>query len=286
MNTNHKLGCQQKDLKTQTHHLSYWECGQGDPIVFLTGVPGCAQDWLSVMTVLSSLGHCLALDFPGAGKSISLMSDFSIHSFVKVLSDWIDALKLNRITWVLHGVGAVVGLDYILRHQNQTKAMVFYEPFWLPVTDQLSLPLEQQIFLASQQSEYFSEQFIKQLILESSEKLTQDMILEQVSSYMQSSQCKEIIKMYFSDLKKGSSFLKHIHQLTLELESLALPKLLLYSIPGFMLDMASIEWARKRVSNLEIMEAGEEWHFAHLIFGKRMGESISAWLQAIEQKRK
>lgn len=283
------MGCQSKNLNTSASRLHYWTCGQGDPIVFLHGVPGCGQDWFSVMSVLSSLGQCLALDFPGSGRSIALDSDFSPSAYSTALADWIEALNLHRITWVLHGLGSAMGLDYILKHQSRSRAIVFYEPLYLPEVDQLSLPLEQQLFLASHLeniNHHELEQWLYQMMAESSEKLKPEIIRERVKLYLQSTQFKEVIQSYFLNLKKGSDFLKQVHHQTLALQSLSLPKLLLYSVPGFMLDMSSIEWAKQSVSFLETMEVGEEWHFAHLVFAHRVGESISAWLQAIEQKRK
>jgi haloalkane dehalogenase len=62
----------------------------------------------------------------------------------------------------------------------------------------------------------------------------------------------------------------------------SLPKLMLYSLPGFITTMATAIWAKEHLPNLEIVEIGEELHFAQESNPSLMGETISVWLQGIE----
>lgn len=286
-----KTGCKNHFVQTDQARLHYWSAGEGNPIVFLHSIPGLGQDWFSVMNVLSSLGQCLALDFPGFGESTSAFLAFGPEHQLNYLSEWIDVLKLEQITFVLHGYGSAIGLDYILKNPKKCRAIVFYDPFLMPEKQSLSLPMQQQLFLAdSMQNHYLKDKelcrtLVKQIVSESTESMSQEQIEQYSNQYLQSSQLPLALKAYFSSLQMNSEFLQKIFQNTQQLLRIKVPKLLLYSVPGLVLDVATIEWAKQNIQKMEVMEIGDEWHFAHLTWGSRMGECISAWLQAVEQTK-
>jgi haloalkane dehalogenase len=60
---------------------------------------------------------------------------------------------------------------------------------------------------------------------------------------------------------------------------------MLYSVPGFITTMATIIWAKEHLKNLELVEVGEELHLAQETYPQLMGETISVWLQGLEQTR-
>jgi hypothetical protein len=49
--------------------------------------------------------------------------------------------------------------------------------------------------------------------------------------------------------------------------------------------MATAIWARDNLPHLEIVEIGEELHFAQESNPSLMGETISIWLQGLESHR-
>ena len=58
---------------------------------------------------------------------------------------------------------------------------------------------------------------------------------------------------------------------------------MLYSVPGFITTIATVMWAKEHLSQLEIVEIGEELHLAQESYPERIGEVISIWLQGVEQ---
>jgi haloalkane dehalogenase len=64
-----------------------------------------------------------------------------------------------------------------------------------------------------------------------------------------------------------------------------LPKLLLYSVPGFITTIATIMWAKEHLPHLEIVDIGEELHLAQESNPMLLGETISVWLQGVEQSK-
>ena len=94
------------------------------------------------------------------------------------------------------------------------------------------------------------------------------------------------IKQYLKELPNGNGKSKidaMIADYTLKLTKSKLPKLMLYSIPGFITTIATAMWAKDNVPNLEIADIGEELHMAQEAYPQLIGETISVWLQGVEQ---
>ncbi len=97
-------------------------------------------------------------------------------------------------------------------------------------------------------------------------------------------QAKHCVPALRSTARRGNSEADHlIAAYSEKLQHSLLPKLLLYALPGFVATMESIVWARKHLPALEVVDIGEALHFAQEVSPALMGESISVWLQALEQ---
>ncbi len=57
---------------------------------------------------------------------------------------------------------------------------------------------------------------------------------------------------------------------------------MLYSVPGFITTISTAMWAKEHLPNLEIIDVGEELHYAQESEPALMGESISTWLRSIK----
>ncbi len=81
--------------------IHYVEEGQGDPIVFLHGIPTSSYLWRNVIPHLSSHARCIALDLVGFGKSDKPDITYSVYDHICYLEGFIQALNLRNITFVL-----------------------------------------------------------------------------------------------------------------------------------------------------------------------------------------
>src|SRR5260370_24045383 len=89
--------------------MHYLEEGTGDPIVFLHGNPTSSHLWRNVIPRLSPQGRCLAVDLIGFGRSGKPDIAYRLTDHARYLSAWFEALKLSRVTLVLHDWGATLG---------------------------------------------------------------------------------------------------------------------------------------------------------------------------------
>ncbi len=274
--------------------MHYVEAGSGVPILFLHGVPMSCYVWRNIIPHLAPLGRCIAPDLIGFGKSDKPDIAYTIFDHIQYIDKFIATLGLKNITLVLHGWGSVIGFDYAMRHEDNCRGLVFYEAFLRSLNGQdISLPFQEQI-LALQDEMNISDRimngtsFVDKIIpQEVMRQLTDEEMNYYREPFLQDGANKPILQ-YLKDLPKGEGHTK-VDQLianySKKLMRSSLPKLLLYSVPGFITTIATAMWAKEHLPNLEIADLGEELHLAQESCPDIMGETISVWLQGVEAEQ-
>ncbi|WP_280436969.1 alpha/beta fold hydrolase [Nocardia carnea] len=107
-----------------THHFAdvdgdkevvryHWaECGAGEAIVFLHGIPDSWYEWHHQMAALSSNYRCIAIDLKGYGQSDKKPGDYRHEAAAEELVRVLDSMGVDRFTMVTHDRGTMQG-DYI-----------------------------------------------------------------------------------------------------------------------------------------------------------------------------
>lgn len=271
--------------------IHYIEAGSGDPILFLHGIPTSSYLWRNIIPHLASLGHCIAPDLIGCGQSDKPDIQYSIFDHILYIEKFIKVLALKNIVLVMHGWGSVIGFHYAMQHEINCKGLAFYEAF-LRTSDhsEVALPFQEQLMTLE------SEQGIADLVSNGTsfvdkvipQHVMRELSPEEMQHYRQpflaSGSGKPIVQ-YLHDLPKG----KHkgkvdqlIADYSKKLTESKLPKLLLYSLPGFITTIATVMWAKENLPNLEIVDIGEELHLAQESNPDLIGKTISVWLQGLE----
>jgi haloalkane dehalogenase len=277
--------------------LHYVEQGTGDPILFLHGMPTSSYVWRNVIPFLAPLGRCIAPDLIGMGKSGRPDLAYTIEDHIRYIEKFIEVKKLKNITFVMHGWGSLIGFDYAMRHEENCRALAFYEAFLRPLQgNDLSLPYQEQLLELQQANNTDLAKnaafFIDKLLPQS---MVHHLTAEEMKHYREPLFKSEevpagigkVLMQYWQELPRGDGKSKVDHlidQYSKKLVQSKLPKLLLYSIPGFITTIATVMWAKEKLKHLEVGDLGEELHFAQEARPQLMGELISAWLQAVEQE--
>src|SRR5437879_1969447 len=77
--------------------LAYVDVGQGDPIVFLHGVPTPSYLWRNIIPYLLPLGRCLAPDLIGMGHSGKAPNgSYRFVDHARYLDAWLEAMALSN----------------------------------------------------------------------------------------------------------------------------------------------------------------------------------------------
>lgn len=287
-----RLSYPSKHVEVYGSKMHYIEAGAGNPIVFLHGIPTSCYLWRNVIPYLTSLGRCIAPDLIGCGWSDKPDIEYSVQDHIKYIDKFIETLNLKNVTLVMHGLGSIVGFDYAMRHEKNCKGLVFYEAFLKSLQgEELSLPLQEQLIILQDQKSL--EELSKNGAAFIDHMLPQDAIRHltevEMNNYRQpfaDEGTTRPILQYLKELpmgEKGNKVEAIIANYSEKLTHSTLPKLLLYSFPGFITTIAAVMWAKENLPNLEVIDIGEELHLAQESCPHLMGETISVWLQGVEQ---
>jgi haloalkane dehalogenase len=282
-----KMAFASKFVDVNGAKIHYLDQGSGDAILFLHGIPTSCYVWRNILPYLGNLGHCLAPDLPGFGHSDSPDIEYSIADYVNFLQQFIEKLNLKNITLVMHGFGTVIGLDYAMRHPENCKGLVFYEAFLNSLEGEyISLPFQEQVMEVENSPGIMSngaaliDLIIPQQVLNQLTEVEMDCYRQ---PFLNARTSKPILQ-YFSALTNKNALHKFVSGYSKKLSESQLPKLMLFSVPGFITTISTVIWAKENLPNLEIIDIGEELHLGQESNPEIMGEAISAWLQGIAEK--
>lgn len=272
-------------LESKMHYI---EQGSGDPILFLHGVPTSSYLWRNVIPHLSTLGRCIAVDLIGFGKSGKPDIDYSITDHIRYMDAFIQALDLKRITLIMHGWGSIIGFNYAMHHQSNCKGLVFYESYIRPMTQEdFSLPMLEPFQLSEDEAFDIvmnASSFVDKIIPQCMTRPLTDMEIKHYRTPFLPNGSGKPLQKYLQELPLDHNITnKLIDAYSKLLQKSHIPKLMMYSVPGFITSIATVMWAKEHLPNLEIIEVGEALHLAQENDPVMMGESISIWLQALEQ---
>lgn len=273
--------------------MHYIEQGHGNPILLLHGIPTSSYVWRNVIPHLSTLGRCIAPDLIGMGKSDKPDNiEYSLFDHIKYIEKFIETLNLKHVVLIMHGWGSIIGFHYAMQHEQNCRGYVFYEAYLRPFNgDDASLPRQEQLHMLDQQNQiydlimngtYFIDKVLPQEMLR---PLTENEITNYREPFLKPGSAK-VLRQYFKELPRHDRSCRVnevIAEYSKKLIQSTVPKLMLYSVPGFITTIATVMWAKEHLKNLEIVDVGEELHYAQESNPVLMGESISVWLQGLEQ---
>jgi pimeloyl-ACP methyl ester carboxylesterase len=101
------------------------------PIVFVHGLSGATIWWRKNLDFLSQSNKVYALDLPGFGQSPS-NGEFSVEYQLKVLADWLAAIKVRRAILVGHSLGGYLSALLTVQSPALTAGLVLVDPAIFP----------------------------------------------------------------------------------------------------------------------------------------------------------
>lgn len=119
-----------KIIQSASGPLAYRECGQGTALVFLHANPGDSEDFAHLMPQLAENYRCIALDWPGYGQSpLNRPVEQVDFTFLReTLTDFLDALGLQRVILCGHALGAYVACDFARLNPLRVSQLILVSP--------------------------------------------------------------------------------------------------------------------------------------------------------------
>jgi len=276
-----------KTVEVNGSKIHYLEQGSGDPILFLHGMPTSSYLWRNIIPGISDQARCIAPDLIGMGESDKPDIEYRIFDHIKYIEGFIDALNLKNITLVMHGWGSVIGFDYARRHEDNVKALSFFESHVRPTTDwnMLSLPVQQFASLLSRPGAAYravvqQNYLVNKLLPRGVIRPLQSEELAVYQKPFRTPESRKPLWQYVQDLPLGEGpddVVELIAQYSTWLEKTPLPKLMMYAIPGFITTVATVQWARDHMQNLELVGLDDVLHFAQESVPELFSQKLREW---------
>jgi haloalkane dehalogenase len=288
-------GVNSKFVTIRNSKMHYLEQGKGKTLLFLHGMPTSSYVWRNIIPEMHTHAHCIAPDLIGMGKSDKPDIAYRVFDHIQYITDFINTLQLRDITLVLHGWGSVIGFAYAMQHPENIKAIAFYEAYVGSMNEwkKFSLPVQEMIaFVRKPESEKFimhDEKAIDKILYTAGFKKLDEEDLQIYRAPFNKPEDRKPIWQYVQDTPFGKGkedVVELIHQYTHYLIQSNIPKLLLYSIPGFVTTMENIVWCRNNLTNLSIVDMGEELHYMQEYNPHAFSAALLKWYTSIFREEK
>jgi 2-succinyl-6-hydroxy-2,4-cyclohexadiene-1-carboxylate synthase len=101
-----------------------WGDSRLQPILFLHGFLGCADDWEPIARRFSDKAWCIALDLPGHGTSTDLDADtYTLDGAIQAIHSLLNTLEVDRPLLVGYSMGGRLALGYALRYTDDVSGL-------------------------------------------------------------------------------------------------------------------------------------------------------------------
>ena len=276
--------------KVGEDRIHYVETGEGDPVLFLHGVPMSAYSWRNILPHVSPHARCIALDFMGFGQSDKPDIDYSFSDQLRYLEGFINAMELKNITLVMTDIGGIIGTRYAMDHPENVRGLVFMET---PIADARTFHknggmMQRMMFWMGRQPKMGYNKIVKKnIFLKMMPMLIKRKLTEtEKNTYWAPFPTPESrIPLYVlphSFPKKGKNTQPgdmgdFLNRNAADLQASSLPKLLLYAKPGMLINKKNRNWAIENLSQLEMEFVGKAKHLMEEDVPHEIGEAIQQW---------
>lgn len=286
---------QSKYQEINNHKLHYIDTGQGDPILFLHGVPMSSYSWRNVIPHLSDTARCIAIDFMGFGKSDKPNIDYTFDEQYFYLSTFIESLELNQITLVMTDIGGILGQKYARLHPDKIKGLVFMET---PLTNAITFhknagSMQKMMFWMAGKDKMGHKMFVKRNMFIKMMGMLIKRKLTKIEKEIYKAPFKTvdsrlaIYSLSHSYPKKGKNpqlgdMADYLNKNADWLRSSKHPKLLITAKPGMLVNKKVVNWAQINLQKLQIVNAGKAKHLMEEDLPHQIGLSIREWFLTME----
>ena len=258
-------------LEVHGANIHYIEKGTGDPILFLHGNPTSSYLWRNIIPHLTSVGRCIAIDLIGMGKSDKPDIDYRFFDHVKYVEGFIEKMRLENITLVIHDWGSGLGFHYAMHNESNVKGIAFMEAIIMSVPSWDWFPAEmKEIFQAFRSPDVGWDMIVnKNIFIEQIlpggvvRKLTEDEMNYYRSPFLEPANRRPVWQ-WPNEIPIGGQppdVAEAVDNYSGKLQQSELPKLLFYATPGALLPQLVVDWCQQNLKNLSSVNIGQGLHY-------------------------
>lgn len=271
--------------------LHYLEAGAGMPIVFLHGNPTSSFLWRNVIPHVAPRGRCLAVDLIGMGGSGKPPIAYRLVDHIAYIDTFIDALNLDRITFVLHDWGIAIGLHYLSRFPERVRALALMEGHIHPIARWDDFDEGGRSTFRALRTEdvgrrmVIDENFFVEMVLQSDVRRT--LTAAEMGAYRapyREPRSREPLWRWANEIPiegQPADVAAIVRDNQATLAASPIPKLLFHARPGATIGAAEVIWCRENVGNLTVIDLGPGSHFLPEDYPDAIGTGIAGWLATL-----
>lgn len=125
-----------KYLDTRHGRMHYIDEGSGPPILFVHGTPTNSYEYRHLIAALSATHRCVAPDHLGFGRSQRPAAfAYTPEAHAEALREFVEALRLERFTLVVHDFGGPIGLPLVLADSSEVDRVIVMNTWAWPLDD-------------------------------------------------------------------------------------------------------------------------------------------------------
>lgn len=107
--------------------IHYLIAGEGEPILLIHGFPTSSYLWRNIIKDVSATNKVIAIDLPGSGRSDKRIEDsFSFRYYERILTSFLDDLKIEKITLGVHDAGGPIGLYWMAKNMDKVDRLILF----------------------------------------------------------------------------------------------------------------------------------------------------------------
>lgn len=130
-----------KTVAVGAQRIAYLDQGNGPPVILIHGFGGSMWQWEYQQAALSSTHRLITLDLLGSGLSDKPDLDYTPAEFVTFLTNFMDAVGIDRASLVGNSMGAGLALGMTLTHPDRVDRLALIGGLPDKVREKLTSPL-------------------------------------------------------------------------------------------------------------------------------------------------
>lgn len=278
-------------LEIDGANIHYIEKDAGDPILFLHGNPTSSYLWRNIIPHLTSVGRCIAMDLIGMGKSDKPDIEYRFFDHVKYVEGFIEKMRLENITLVIHDWGSGLGFHYAMHHESNVKGIAFMEAIIMSVPSWDWFPAEmKEIFQAFRTPDVGWDMIVnKNMFIEQilpggvMRKLTEEEMSYYRSPFVDPASRRPVWQ-WPNEIPIGGEprdVAEAVDDYSGKLQQSDLSKLLFYATPGALLPQMVVDWCQQNLKNLSSVNIGQGLHYLQEDNPHLIGSEIANWYKTL-----
>lgn len=284
-------------VKVFGSEMHYVDEGAGEPILLVHGNTTWSYVWRNVIPHLTPYGRCIAPDLIGFGLSGKPDIEYRWAEQADYLEEFIQQLRLKNITLVLNDFGISLAMRYARRHEHNVKGFAFFEGVFKTFASLEEAytadfrPLFRQFRTGGKGGEGYQllvdqNVFIEQLLPRAAgRELTEEELQRYREPFREVRSRIPIWQFARSVPINGEprDVWNTMTELVEWFKETNLPKLLFYGIPGGFVTAELVEWSRRNLKRLKVVNVGPGVHYLTESNPHLIGRELVKWINELRE---